>query len=57
VPGPAAVATDRFTRDPLDPAAPLRSAAVLVGILATLSILAALFIRHRLRALSHLPSE
>jgi hypothetical protein len=57
VPGPAAVASDRFTRDPLDPAAPLRSAAVLVGILATLSILAALFIRHRLRAMSHLPSE
>jgi hypothetical protein len=42
---------------PTDPAAPLRIAAVLVGVLAAFGILLALFVRHRLLAASPAPLE
>jgi anti-sigma factor RsiW len=45
------------SRTDIDPAAPLRTAAVGVGLLAALTILAAILVRHRLRAASHLPVE
>jgi anti-sigma factor RsiW len=44
-----------ITGSALDPAAPLRGAAIVVGLVAVLTLLAALIVRHRLqRAASHL---
>jgi hypothetical protein len=48
----ASVASSPTTSPQSDPGAPLRTAAALVGILAAFGVLAALVIRHRLRAAS-----
>jgi hypothetical protein len=58
VPQPAtAFASPAPSPQQFDPAAPLRVAAALVGVLAAFGILLALFIRHRLRAASPSPLE
>lgn len=46
---PPAARIAQATADALDPAAPLRTAAFVVGLLAVLTLLATLVIRHRLR--------
>jgi len=54
---PPRIAQQPFAVATVDPAAPLRTAAAIVGLLAVFGLLATLVVRHRLRAASISPTE